>query len=139
MGQGLLFSSCVLGQPALMPQGCIFLCFLNKTELWHEAITLVCLRKLHGAITLVHLSLQIFVATRQNRGNDTLPQHFYTIFWSPMDLTWPVTQTLNGTRLLCRLRLFHLPSHIAAYTQKTAVVNHWFHYFLVRWNLWQIP
>ena len=29
----LLFSSCLLGWHALMPQGCIFLYFLNKTEL----------------------------------------------------------------------------------------------------------
>ena len=32
-GQGVLFSSRILGWPTLMPQGCIFLCFLNKTEL----------------------------------------------------------------------------------------------------------
>ena len=30
---GLLFSLCLLGQPAHMPQGCVFLCLPNKTEL----------------------------------------------------------------------------------------------------------
>ena len=33
LGWGLLFSSSLLGWPVLMPGGCIFLCFLNKTEL----------------------------------------------------------------------------------------------------------
>ena len=33
LGWGLLFSLCLLGWPALTPQGCIFLYFLNKTEL----------------------------------------------------------------------------------------------------------
>ena len=45
-----LFSSCLLGQYALIPQGCIFLYFLNKTELKHRAVTPVHLR----AVTLVH-------------------------------------------------------------------------------------
>ena len=53
-----------------------FLCFLNKTEMQHGAVTLVLLR----AITLVCPSLQIFVATRQNRGNYKLPRH--------VDMTW---------------------------------------------------
>ena len=30
---GLLFSLYLLGQPAHMPQGCVFLCLPNKTEL----------------------------------------------------------------------------------------------------------
>ena len=30
---GLLFSLHLLGQPAHMPQGCVFLCLPNKTEL----------------------------------------------------------------------------------------------------------
>ena len=33
LGRDLLFSSSLLGWPVLMPGGCIFLCFLNKTEL----------------------------------------------------------------------------------------------------------
>ena len=37
-----LFSSYPLGRHALMPRGCIFLYFLNKTELSHGAVTLVC-------------------------------------------------------------------------------------------------
>ena len=74
MNLGLLFSLRLLGQPTLTPWGCIFLCFLNKTELLHGAITLVHPRKLHGAITSVHLLLQIFVAMRQNRGNCKLPR-----------------------------------------------------------------
>ena len=45
-----LFSSCLLGRHALIPQGCIFLYFLNKTELKHRAVTPVHLR----AVTLVH-------------------------------------------------------------------------------------
>ena len=31
--QGVLFSSSLLGQPTLTPQGCTSLCFPNKTEL----------------------------------------------------------------------------------------------------------
>ena len=30
LSQGLLFSSCLLGRPVLMPQGCIFLCLPIK-------------------------------------------------------------------------------------------------------------
>ena len=55
-------SSRLLGQHTVIPQGCIFLYFLNKTELSHEAVTLVCPR----AVVLIYPSLQIFVATRQN-------------------------------------------------------------------------
>jgi len=39
-----LFSLGLLGLHALMPRGCIFLYFLNKTELQHRAVTLICLR-----------------------------------------------------------------------------------------------
>ena len=46
------FSSHLLGWPAFIPRGCILRCFLNKTELQHRAVTSVCLRKLHGALTL---------------------------------------------------------------------------------------
>ena len=48
MSWRFLLSSHLLGRPALMPRGCIFLCFLNKTELYHRAVT------------LVHLLLQVF-------------------------------------------------------------------------------
>ena len=73
MSWGFLLSSRLLGRPALMPRGCIFLCFLNKTELYHRAVT------------LVHLLLQISAVARQNGGNYTLPQHLWCHF---LDLTW---------------------------------------------------
>ena len=49
---------------------------------WNWAVTLVCLRKLHRAVTLVQLSLQIFVATRQYRGNYKFPWHIHPNFQS---------------------------------------------------------
>ena len=55
------FSSHLLGQPALTPQGCIFLCLPNKTELYLNCNT--------------GLPFQIFAAARQNWGNYTLSQH----------------------------------------------------------------
>ena len=60
-----LFSSHPLGRHALMPRGCIFLYFLNKTELSHEAVTLVCLRAVTlaqwRAITLIcHLKFLLW-------------------------------------------------------------------------------
>ena len=67
---------------------------LNKTELWHRAVTLMCLRKLHRAVTLVHPSLQIFVAARQNWGNYTLPWHLWC---RDLDLTW-LKQSQLGPR-----------------------------------------
>ena len=38
------------------------------------------------AVTLVHLSLQIFAAARQNRANYTFPQQFHVRLWSLMIL-----------------------------------------------------
>ena len=60
-----LFCSSLLGLQALMPRGCIFLYFLNKTELSHEAVTLVCLRAVTlaqwRAITLIcHLKFLLW-------------------------------------------------------------------------------
>ena len=39
-----LFSSSLLGQHAFMPWGCIFLYFLNKTDLQHGTVSLICPR-----------------------------------------------------------------------------------------------
>ena len=88
-GEGLLFSSCLLDWSALMPGGCIFLCFLTKN--W--AVTRGCNTgpfvtlifrcdwgSLHGAVKLVCLSLQIFAVVRQNWGNYTLPWQYLLVF-----------------------------------------------------------
>ena len=62
-----LYSSRLLGRHALMPRGCLFLYFLNKTELFHGAVTLVWLKVVNTGP-----SLQRFVVTGQNQGNYTL-------------------------------------------------------------------
>ena len=64
-GDLLFFSSRLLGRHTLVPRGCIFLYFLNKTELSHEAVTLVCLRAVTlaqwRAITLIcHLKFLLW-------------------------------------------------------------------------------
>ena len=81
------FSLRLLGRHALMPQGCIFLYFLNKTDL-SKNYNMDCPR----AVThrgLQHLSLQIFVVMRQNRGDYTpltsgmyypLPSAWFSLF-----------------------------------------------------------
>ena len=55
-------------------------------------LTLVCLRKLHGAVTQVHPSLQIFAEVRQNRGNynipPTLTNHLMPAFQQECSLSW---------------------------------------------------
>jgi len=56
LSRWLLFSSLLLGWPALTPPGCIFLCLPNKTGLYNTTPL-----------------LQIFAAVRQNQGNYTLP------------------------------------------------------------------
>ena len=61
----------LLGRPALTPWGCIFLCFLNKTELKH------------GAITLIYPLLQSFAVAIQNQGNYKLP-------WQNIPLIAPI-------------------------------------------------
>ena len=59
-----LFSSCLLGHHALTPRGCIFLYFLNKTELKHRPVTLICLRAVTPislrAVTLICLRVVIW-------------------------------------------------------------------------------
>ena len=62
-----------------------FSLLLNKAELWHRAVTLICPGKLHRAATLVHPLLQIFVATRLNWGNYTFPWYLWC---RDLDLTW---------------------------------------------------
>ena len=42
---------------ALMPRGCIFLYFLNKTKLQHRAITLICLRAVTRSVRAVTRSV----------------------------------------------------------------------------------
>ena len=59
-----LFSSRLLDQHALMPQGCIFLYFLNKTDL-SKNYNIDCLRDVTFR-GLYRQSLQIFVVMRQN-------------------------------------------------------------------------
>ena len=70
-----LFSSCLLGQHALTPQGCIFLYFLNKTEV-SESYNTDCPRAVMRR-GLYRPSLQIFVLTRQNRGDYTPLTYIY--------------------------------------------------------------
>ena len=62
LGASLCFYS--LGQPALMPQGCVFLCLPIKLS-----------QVLLANKTVVHPLLQIFAVTRHKRGNYTLPQN----------------------------------------------------------------
>ena len=82
-----LFSLRLLGWHALMPQGCIFLYFLNKTDL-SKNYNMDCPRAMTRR-GLQHLSLQIFVVTRQNRGDYTpltsgmyypLPSAWFSLF-----------------------------------------------------------
>ena len=67
LSRSLLFVSFV--SHALMPRGCIFLYFLNKTDPSKNCNT-DCLRPV-GRRGLLCPSLQIFVVTKQNRGDYT--------------------------------------------------------------------
>ena len=67
LGGGPLFSSVFLGWPALMPRGCIFPFFLNKTPFKGPF-------KGYNAVP----PLQLLLAIRQNRGNYKLPRHQYS-------------------------------------------------------------
>ena len=86
-------SSGLLSRHALKAWGCIFLYFLNKTQLQNRAVTLVQPRAVAlicpWAVKLVYRLLQLFVVRRQNRRKLQIPSTVqYFAFLIPKIIEW---------------------------------------------------